>query len=165
MGFFASGSGKSAGKDATPSLELIHRLECKVCPLNKIDSNDNPHMKPTGASDPLIYILGEAPGKDEDYEGKQFVGESGQLLRARLPKELRPFIRWNNVVRTRPPKNRTPEPEEMNACMPYLNEQLSLVEPQVIVALGKTAVQGLFGTAAMGVARLARRWRKRKAVA
>jgi DNA polymerase len=63
-----------------------------------------------------------------------------------------------NIVKCRPPKNRTPEPEEMNACMPYLVEQLGLVEPQVIVALGKTAVQGLFGTAE-GITRIRGRWR------
>ncbi|HYP90136.1 MAG TPA: uracil-DNA glycosylase, partial [Polyangiaceae bacterium] len=63
-----------------------------------------------------------------------------------------------NIVKCRPPQNRTPLPEEMSACIPYLNEQLSLVEPQVIVALGKTAVQGLFGTAE-GITRIRGRWR------
>ncbi len=63
-----------------------------------------------------------------------------------------------NIVKCRPPKNRTPEPEEVSACMPYLTEQLALVEPQVIEALGKTAVQGLFGTAE-SITRSRGRWR------
>jgi DNA polymerase len=63
-----------------------------------------------------------------------------------------------NIVKCRPPKNRTPEPDEMNSCLPYLNEQLQLVEPRVIVALGKTAVQGLFGTAE-SITRIRGRWR------
>lgn len=156
MGFFASGSGQSAGRSGTPSLELIHRLECKVCPLNKIDTNSNPHMEPTGASDPLIYVLGEAPGKDEDYEGKQFVGESGQLLRARLPKELRPFIRWNNVVRTRPPKSRTPERIEIEACRPSVERDIAATKPKAIFGFGPIPLHWVLGQSGMA------KWRGRR---
>lgn len=93
-------SGASAGFDL--HLETLHRMECKVCPLNKIAGNLHPHMEPTGSEKPVVYMLGEAPGKDEDKQGKQFVGESGQLLRTRIPKDWLPHLRWNNTIRCFP---------------------------------------------------------------
>jgi DNA polymerase len=107
-----------------------------------------------------LCFVGEGPGADEDAQGFPFVGAAGQLLDRMIAAMgiARDDVYVCNIVKCRPPKNRTPEPEEMNACMPYLAEQLSLVEPQVIVALGKTAVQGLFGTAE-GITRIRGRWR------
>jgi DNA polymerase len=107
-----------------------------------------------------LCFVGEGPGADEDAQGFPFVGPAGQLLDKMIAAMGidRDDVYVCNIVKCRPPKNRNPEPEEMNACMPYLAEQLSLVEPQVIVALGKTAVQGLFGTAE-GITRIRGRWR------
>ena len=107
-----------------------------------------------------LCFVGEGPGADEDEQGFPFVGAAGQLLDKMIAAMgiERDDVYVCNIVKCRPPKNRTPEPEEMNTCMPYLVEQLSLVEPQVIVALGKTAVQGLFGTAE-GITRIRGRWR------
>ncbi|HKY38935.1 MAG TPA: uracil-DNA glycosylase [Polyangiaceae bacterium] len=107
-----------------------------------------------------LCFVGEGPGADEDAQGFPFVGAAGQLLDRMIAAMgiERDDVYVCNIVKCRPPKNRTPEPEEMSACMPYLAEQLALVEPQVIVALGKTAVQGLFGTAE-GITRIRGRWR------
>jgi DNA polymerase len=107
-----------------------------------------------------LCFVGEGPGADEDEQGFPFVGAAGQLLDRMIAAMgiERDDVYVCNIVKCRPPKNRTPEPEEMRACMPYLTEQLALVEPQVIVALGKTAVQGLFGTAE-GITRVRGRWR------
>jgi uracil-DNA glycosylase len=107
-----------------------------------------------------LCFVGEGPGADEDAQGFPFVGPAGQLLDRMIAAMgiERDDVYVCNIVKCRPPKNRTPEPEEMSTCMPYLTEQLSLVEPQVIVALGKTAVQGLFGTAE-GITRIRGRWR------
>jgi uracil-DNA glycosylase len=107
-----------------------------------------------------LCFVGEGPGADEDLQGFPFVGAAGQLLDKMITAMgiARDDVYVCNIVKCRPPKNRTPEPEEMSTCMPYLTEQLSLVEPQVIVALGKTAVQGLFGTAE-GITRIRGRWR------
>jgi uracil-DNA glycosylase family 4 len=107
-----------------------------------------------------LCFIGEGPGADEDAQGFPFVGVAGQLLDKMIGAMgiARDDVYVCNIVKCRPPKNRTPEPEEMNACMPYLTEQLALIEPQVIVALGKTAVQGLFGTAE-GITRIRGRWR------
>jgi uracil-DNA glycosylase family 4 len=107
-----------------------------------------------------LCFVGEGPGAEEDEQGLPFVGAAGQLLDKMIAAMgiERDDVYVCNIVKCRPPKNRTPETEEMNACMPYLVEQLSLIQPQVIVALGKTAVQGLFGTAE-GITRIRGRWR------
>lgn len=107
-----------------------------------------------------LCFVGEGPGADEDAQGFPFVGAAGQLLDKMITAMgiERDDVYVCNIVKCRPPQNRTPLPEEMSACLPYLNEQLSLVEPQVIVALGKTAVQGLFGTAE-SITRIRGRWR------
>jgi uracil-DNA glycosylase family 4 len=107
-----------------------------------------------------VCFIGEGPGADEDAQGLPFVGKAGQLL-DRMIEAMglsRDEVYVCNIVKCRPPDNRKPEPEEMAACMPYLNEQLDLVEPQVIVALGATAVQGLFGTTE-GITRMRGRWK------
>lgn len=107
-----------------------------------------------------LCFVGEGPGADEDAQGFPFVGAAGQLLDKMIAAMgiARDDVYVCNIVKCRPPKNRAPEPEEMSACMPYLTEQLALVEPQVIVALGKTAVQGLFGSGE-GIMRIRGRWR------
>lgn len=107
MGWFASGIG-AARRRKEPSKQLMHHLQCRICPLDKL-KNANPHIPAAGAERPLIYILGEAPGATEDRLKGHFVGDSGQILRAELPSELIPHLRWNNVVRTRPLENRDPD--------------------------------------------------------
>jgi uracil-DNA glycosylase family 4 len=107
-----------------------------------------------------VCFVGEGPGADEDAQGFPFVGKAGQLLDRMI--EAMGFTRDDvyvcNIVKCRPPDNRKPEPEEMAACIPYLHEQLELVDPEVIVALGATAVQGLFATSE-GITRLRGRWK------
>lgn len=135
MAFMASGRA-SAKRDGAPSLHLMHKLECRICPLDKIKDNERPHMKPTGASQPLIYILGEAPGKAEDASGKHFVGKSGKLLRARIPEAMLPLIRFNNVVRTRPVDNATPEKVEIECCRPSIERDIAATKPRAIFGFG-----------------------------
>lgn len=112
----------------------------------------------TGVSG-LVFV-GEGPGEEEDLQGFPFVGPAGQLLdRMIAAMELgRDDVYVCNIVKCRPPKNRKPEPDEMSACMPFLAEQLSLLEPKVIVALGATAVQGLLGTSE-GITRMRGHWK------
>lgn len=107
-----------------------------------------------------LCFVGEGPGADEDAQGFPFVGAAGQLLDRMIAAMgiERDDVYVCNIVKCRPPQNRTPEPQEMSSCMPYLTEQLALVEPQVIVALGKTALQGLFGTVE-SITRVRGRWR------
>lgn len=94
-------------------------------------------------------FVGEGPGAEEDERGEPFVGQAGKLLDAMLAaigleRGRRVYIA--NVVKCRPPNNRTPEPEETAACFPYLQRQIALIRPKLIVALGKPAAETLLGT-------------------
>lgn len=101
---------------------------------------------------PLLFV-GEAPGVEEDLQGEPFVGKAGQLL-TRVIQTMgfeREAVYIANILKCRPDTppgvagNRKPTPEEIKTCLPFLLEQIDLIQPQVIVALGATAVEGLFG--------------------
>jgi DNA polymerase len=94
-------------------------------------------------------LIGEAPGAEEDSRGEPFVGQAGKLLDnmlAALGMNRRDNVYIANVLKCRPPGNRTPEPVEVDACRPYLERQIALIRPQLIVALGKSAASLLLGT-------------------
>lgn len=97
-----------------------------------------------------VVFVGEGPGADEDRIGEPFVGRAGQLLNAMLPSIglKREDVYIANVVKCRPPGNRDPEPDEAAACMPYLRRQIELIDPAVIVCLGRVAASHLLGTTA-----------------
>jgi len=97
-----------------------------------------------------VVFMGEGPGADEDRLGEPFVGKAGQLLNAMLPSIglKRSDVYIANVVKCRPPGNRDPEPDEAAACMPFLKRQIELVDPAVIVCLGRIAARYLLGTTA-----------------
>lgn len=107
-----------------------------------------------------LCFIGEGPGFEEDRDGLPFVGKAGQLLDKMIHamglKGDEVYIA--NVVKCRPPNNRTPEASEMSACLPYLVEQLDVVRPKVIVALGSTALRGLLGSSD-GITRARGSWR------
>jgi uracil-DNA glycosylase family 4 len=93
-----------------------------------------------------LVFVGEAPGRDEDRQGEPFVGRAGQLLTEIITKGMklrREDVYIANVIKCRPPENRNPEPDEVASCEPFLLRQLGLIEPEVIVALGKFAAQTL----------------------
>ncbi|OGQ66437.1 MAG: DNA polymerase [Deltaproteobacteria bacterium RIFCSPLOWO2_12_55_13] len=93
-----------------------------------------------------LMFIGEGPGRDEDLQGEPFVGRAGQLLTDIITKGMglkREDVYIANVVKCRPPENRNPEPDEVESCEPFLKKQIELVQPQIIVALGKFAVQSL----------------------
>ena len=94
-------------------------------------------------------FVGEAPGADEDARGEPFVGQAGRLLDsmlAALGLSRGHNVYIANVLKCRPPNNRTPEPREAEACRPYLERQIELIRPRLIVALGKSAASLLLGT-------------------
>ena len=123
------------------NLELIWEKRCEVCPLDKCEKTlTNPKMKATGAKRPVLYILGEAPGETEDQRGEQFIGRSGQLLRDHLPDWLEKKTRWNNVVRCRPQNNRNPDRLEIEACRPWIEEDIEKSKPRIILLLGKVPI-------------------------
>jgi DNA polymerase len=106
-----------------------------------------------GVGDPRAQWLfvGEGPGADEDEQGEPFVGQAGKLLDSMLHAlglARGEAVYIANVVKCRPPGNRTPTPEEARACAPFLDRQIDLIQPRLIVALGKTAATRLLGTEA-----------------
>jgi len=107
-----------------------------------------------------LMFVGEGPGADEDAQGEPFVGRAGQLLdRIIVAMGLsRPEVYIGNVVKCRPPGNRTPLPEEAATCLPFLRTQIAIIKPEVIVALGKTALEGLLGPLPGGITALRGRW-------
>jgi uracil-DNA glycosylase len=141
------------------SLEAIaaEAATCTRCALHQ-GRHHSVFARGTGASG--VMFVGEGPGEEEDRQGLPFVGPAGQLLdRMILAMQLaRDDVYVCNIVKCRPPKNRKPEPDEMARCLPFLDRQLELLEPRVIVALGSTAVQGLLGTTE-GITRLRGQWK------
>jgi uracil-DNA glycosylase len=117
-------------------------IDCKRCPLSL---SRNRIVPPEGPQYSSLIFVGEAPGYEEDKTGRPFIGRSGQLLR-RLMEEvgINPKkILITNVCKCRPPDNRTPTPDEIDACSLYLKEELA--DKRVIVALGRTAVTAVLG--------------------
>lgn len=110
--------------------------KCEKCGLCK---NINNHVPGEGSGKSGVLFIGEGPGKDEDLQGKPFVGRSGQILRQMIRevgyKEEDVFIA--NVVKCRPPGNRDPEPEEIETCWPYLEAQIEILKPKLIATLGR----------------------------
>ena len=127
--------------EALTDLETQVRA-CTLCALSR-----GRVMAVPGAGDPRarVMIVGEAPGKNEDQQGVPFVGAAGQLLN-RLLGSIdipRSEVYITNIIKCRPPGNRDPLPEEVAACSPYLDRQVALIHPAVILLLGRHAVQRL----------------------
>jgi uracil-DNA glycosylase len=121
-------------------LELHNRVRgCVACPLHRTRIQAVPGYGPVGAR---VMAVGEAPGETEDREGKPFVGAAGQLL-TRLLEGVglnRRDIYISNIIKCRPPGNRDPESAEVEACAHYLDEQIELLRPEVILVLGRHAL-------------------------
>jgi len=98
-----------------------------------------------GSPNADLMFIGEAPGRDEDIQGEPFVGRAGQLLTdiIKAMKLSRDQVYIANVIKCRPPENRNPEPDELDACRPFIRRQVELIQPKVIVTLGRFALQSL----------------------
>jgi uracil-DNA glycosylase len=114
-----------------------------------------------GSAAAQLVLVGEGPGENEDREGVPFIGKAGKLLDSMVIAAGLSLdeIYIVNAVKCRPPKNRKPEPDEIEACRPYLVEQLSVLRPRVIIALGATAVQALLGGRPEGITRMRGAWK------
>ena len=137
-------------KDPIPAAESLAAVaelvagctRCRLCEARR-------HTVPgEGPADARLFVVGEGPGRTEDETGRPFVGQAGELLTKiltaiELPRE-RVFI--GNVVKCRPPENRTPQYDEIAACVPHLFRQIQLVQPKVILAMGGTAAQTLLNS-------------------
>jgi uracil-DNA glycosylase len=148
-----------AGTYASMAAIKTHCSVCQRCELgatrtNAVISRGNPQAK--------IMIIGEGPGENEDLTGQPFVGKAGQLLdkilaSVRLTED---DVLICNIVKCRPPGNRKPSRDEMNACRPYLMEQIRLVDPRIIVLAGASAIEGLFNEKSVGITKIRGNWRE-----
>jgi uracil-DNA glycosylase family 4 len=127
-------------------------LGCEKCGLCKTRTQV---VFGVGRLDAPLLFVGEAPGADEDVQGEPFVGKAGQLLTKTLAKHgvSRDKVHIANILKCRPPDNRTPAPEEMAACMPWLKRQIDVIRPKVLCAMGNIAAQTLLDTKT-GITRL-----------
>ena len=126
---------------------------CSLCPLSR---GRTQVVFGVGAPGAELMFVGEGPGREEDLRGEPFVGRSGQLLDRLVREEMgltRDRFYIANVVKCRPPGNRDPQPDEIAACRPWLDQQLALIDPAVVVTLGNFASKLLLGTTE-GVTRL-----------
>ncbi len=142
-----------------PTLSSLARevASCKRCALA---TSRTQTVFADGTGPARIMFVGEAPGADEDAQGVPFVGRAGQLLTKMIENGMglsRHEVYITNVLKCRPPGNRNPEPEEIAACRGYLESQIDLVGPEVLVALGKFAAQFLLGTDE-GIMKIRGRW-------
>jgi uracil-DNA glycosylase family 4 len=132
--------------DRAATLQLIREDigDCTRCALHK---GRTKLVFADGSPDARLMFVGEGPGADEDAQGLPFVGRAGQLLNNMITAMglKREEVYIANVVKCRPPGNRTPEPEEANTCSPFLFRQIDVVGPEVLVALGATAATYLLG--------------------
>ncbi|MFA4874157.1 MAG: uracil-DNA glycosylase [bacterium] len=119
--------------------------DCKRCGLHK----GRTHLVfGVGNPDARLMFVGEGPGQEEDLQGEPFVGAAGQLL-TKIIEAMglrREDVYIANIVKSRPPNNRNPEPDEVAACIPFLHRQIEIIAPRVIVCLGSVAMQNLLGT-------------------
>ncbi len=137
---------------AAPSGEALRELQsrwedCRDCPLaagrtRVVFGEGNPRAR--------VMLVGEGPGREEDRQGRPFVGAAGRLLDKILASVgfSRPEVFIANVVKCRPPENRAPREEESQACFPKLTEQIQAIKPQIIILLGATALRAFSGPAA-----------------
>lgn len=137
-----------AGPSRAEALAALRREigDCRLCRLGTgrtrlVFGEGNPEAR--------IMFIGEGPGRDEDLQGRPFVGEAGQILTNLINKmgETGGFTRSDvyiaNIVKCRPPMNRDPEPDEIRCCLPFLNRQIAIVAPEVIMCLGKISAYSL----------------------
>lgn len=135
-----------AKPDALAALRDVIGPACTRCKLHTLGRS----QVVFGVGDPgaRLMFVGEAPGADEDLKGEPFVGRAGQLL-TKIIEAIgltREQVYIANVIKCRPPQNRNPEPDEVATCEPFLFEQVDIIKPRVIVALGKFGAQTLLRT-------------------
>jgi uracil-DNA glycosylase len=128
------------------SLEKI-ASEIIGCPLCKLSRSRKNAVPGEGQVSAKIIFVGEAPGKNEDEQGKPFVGPAGRILNNAMEKAgiKRSEVFVTNVVKCRPPDNRVPEADELSSCRPYLERQISCISPKIICILGGTAYSSILG--------------------
>jgi len=139
---------RSAGPPASSQLEHV-RAELGDCQRCNLAKGRRTIVFGVGDPDADLVVVGEAPGSEEDRRGEPFVGAAGQMLDKMLENVLglpRSAVYILNVVKCRPPRNRNPLPDEVEACMPFLRAQIDAIQPKVLLVLGSVAYRNVFET-------------------
>lgn len=142
----AAVSAPATGSNAEALAAL--RKECEQCLRCELARTRTNMVFGSGNPDAELMFVGEAPGEEEDRQGEPFVGKAGQLLTKMIEAMglKRSEVYICNILKSRPPGNRTPLPHEIANCMPFLKRQIRTIRPRVICALGATAAKSLLGT-------------------
>ncbi len=161
---FASASPAQSAPQRTPqekadALESLRTRHDETCPHCTAATAHTQTVFGEGASDAQLMFIGEAPGEQEDRTGRPFVGRAGRKLDEIIQAMglARSDVYIANVLKSRPPANRTPLPSEVEQCAAYLAEQIRIIQPKVIVGLGGPAVKWLLGTT-QGITKLRGQW-------
>ena len=146
---------------APPRPLPVIAAEASTCTKCALSATRNSVVFSRGNPEAKLVFIGEAPGADEDEQGLPFVGRAGQLLDKMIgAMGLDPArdVYVCNIIKCRPPGNRKPEPIEVETCIPYLHEQLAVIDPKAIVALGNTAMAALLNTK-LGITKVRGQWK------
>jgi DNA polymerase len=124
------------------------RAQVSVCTRCELSQTRTQTVFGVGNRRAEVLVIGEAPGADEDRQGEPFVGRAGQLLNSMLRAigHPRDTVYIANVLKCRPPANREPKPAEVACCLPYLQQQVDMIQPRLMVAVGRIAAQNLLAT-------------------
>jgi uracil-DNA glycosylase len=149
--------------------ELLSALKaevavCERCPL--LTSSRTQTVFGVGSPTARLMFIGEAPGADEDRTGVPFVGRAGSLLTDMITKGMgltREEVYIANIIKSRPPENRNPLPDEIGHCLPYLERQIAIIRPEFLCLLGRVAASALLDTA-MPLGRLRGRWHRYRGI-
>ncbi len=140
-------AGGHAGKDRGEELGSLRAAtgECRRCRLSEGRRNI---VFGEGSPEAGLMFIGEGPGRDEDIQGRPFVGDAGKLLTKLIAKMgmKREEVYIANIIKCRPPLNRNPREDEIAACLPFVEKQIEIINPRVIVCLGKVSAHALLGT-------------------
>jgi len=146
QGYEKQGSNRGEENSQVLLGNLYHSMEnCQKCSLHKLRNN---LVFGAGNPDAELMLIGEAPGREEDLQGKPFVGAAGRLLTEALGRVglSRADVYIANILKCRPPGNRNPQPEEIEVCFPYLERQIEIIKPKLICTMGNFASQLLLKT-------------------
>lgn len=154
-----SEAASAAASDKSSALQALRASHDAECPHCTVATYHTQTVFGEGDPDARLMFIGEAPGEDEDRTGRPFVGKAGQKLNdiIKAMGMQRESVYIANILKSRPPENRTPLPDEVEKCSPYLHRQIAIIRPDVIVALGNPATKMLLQTE-IGITRLRGQW-------
>ncbi len=139
---------KKGREEKQKALQALFNEEIKGCTGCKLSAGRHNIVFGEGNPAARLMFIGEAPGREEDLQGRPFVGDAGKLLTSLIEKMgfSREDVFIANIVKCRPEGNRDPEEDEIEACLPFLKKQIGIIAPEAIMALGRVASQTLLGT-------------------